>query len=209
MATEKITQEKIINAVLECAFEKGTGATSLSDISEKLNIKKASLYNHYENREAIIDAATRYCADFILKTSFIPAEMDAAARKYSAEVILKGIATRWFKINCREPVLQVYSFLNSEKYFSTSAAKAVLDSNKKLTEQAQTALKSLSDAGKTPPLTPEKLEFYASLFISGLNAILDDTIILKKSELRFSDKDDGLDLTSVEAFVTRFCSIIQ
>lgn len=38
-----INQEKIIEAALFCAFDKGMGETSLNDISNYLSIKKASL----------------------------------------------------------------------------------------------------------------------------------------------------------------------
>ena len=47
MGRKNISQEKIIQAFLASAFEKSAGATSLSDIAEYLEIKKASLYNHF------------------------------------------------------------------------------------------------------------------------------------------------------------------
>lgn len=210
MATEKITQEKIINAVLSCAFEKSTGATSLSDIADKLGIKKASLYNHYENREAIIDAAVKHCAETILKTAFIPPEMDATAQKYSAEVVIKGIVNRWFKMNTKEPLLQIYAFIQSEKYFSTSAAKAFLDSQAKLKDQTVQALSALANAKKIKKLSDEQLNTSAELLVSSMTTLLDSKIILKKSELRFNpEAEDDDDYSEIDSLVFRFCELLK
>ena len=43
MSKKNISQEKIIQAFIASAFEKSAGGTSLADISESLEIKKASL----------------------------------------------------------------------------------------------------------------------------------------------------------------------
>jgi len=210
MASEKITQDKIINAVLSCAFEKSTGATSLSDIADKLGIKKASLYNHFENREAIIDAAVKHCAEVILKTAFIPPEMDATAQKYSAEVVIKGIVNRWFKMNTKDPLFQIYAFLQSEKYFSTSAAKAYMDSQAKLNDQSIQALKALANAGKIKALTDDQLKTSAELLVSSMTTLLDARIILKKSELRFNPAaEDDDDYSDIDALVFRFCELLK
>ena len=119
MPSEKITKEKIIKAVLECAFSDSVGSASLSDISKKLGIKKASLYNHYESRDAIIDDTINYCGESLSRLSLIPAEMEMTARKYNCDVVLKGLVHRWIKIFEKEPFIQIYSFIESQKYFSS------------------------------------------------------------------------------------------
>lgn len=81
MPAEKITHEKIIHAVLDCAFIKSVGGTSLADIAGKLGIKKASLYNHYESREAMLDDTVHFCGEYLKKTALIPSEMTATAQK--------------------------------------------------------------------------------------------------------------------------------
>ena len=68
--SEKITKESIIKSLLDTAFYKSAGGTSLSDIAESLGIKKASLYNHFESRSDIIERATSsfiICAVFMSK----------------------------------------------------------------------------------------------------------------------------------------------
>ena len=52
--SEKLSRDTIIKAVLDTAFARSTGATSLADIANTLHVKKASLYNHFNNREDLI-----------------------------------------------------------------------------------------------------------------------------------------------------------
>ncbi|MFC7063894.1 TetR/AcrR family transcriptional regulator [Halobacillus seohaensis] len=48
-----MTEQKIIDASLECFAYSGYQNTSLSDIADKVGIKKPSLYNHFPSKEAI------------------------------------------------------------------------------------------------------------------------------------------------------------
>ncbi|WP_431800513.1 TetR/AcrR family transcriptional regulator [Halobacillus andaensis] len=48
-----MTEQKIIEAGLECFAQSGYENTSLSDIADKVGIKKPSLYNHFSSKEAI------------------------------------------------------------------------------------------------------------------------------------------------------------
>ena len=65
MSRKNISQEKIIQSFLASAFEKGAGATSLADISDSLEIKKASLYNHFAGRDDIYEEtlSAKYSAE--------------------------------------------------------------------------------------------------------------------------------------------------
>ena len=81
MPAEKITHEKIIHAVLDCAIIKSVGGTSLADIAGKLGIKKASLYNHYESREAMLDDTVHFCGEYLKKKALIPSEIKETKQK--------------------------------------------------------------------------------------------------------------------------------
>ena len=47
MSKKNISQEKIIQSFLSSSFNKSAGSTSLADIADDLEIKKASLYVRY------------------------------------------------------------------------------------------------------------------------------------------------------------------
>lgn len=216
---EKITKEKIIRAVLDSAFDKSVGGTSLADISEKLGIKKASLYNHYESRDAMIEDTVAYCADQLRKTSFIPADMDSTAQKYPAETVMKGIVNRWFKLHEKEPLLQVYVFVESEKYFSNQAAGIAMETRKRLIEQTVSALTALSRAQKISPLDETGAKLYAALFVSGLRDVLDAYLTEKKVQIRsnpetgagtlFAAPAEEPDYGEIDKLVEQFCGMLR
>jgi len=65
MSKKNISQEKIIQAFIASAFEKSAGGTSLADISESLEIKKASLYNHFSSRDEMYTAESEIPSLFL------------------------------------------------------------------------------------------------------------------------------------------------
>ncbi len=50
------TKQEILDVALELFSVKGFEATSLSVIADAVGIRKASLYSHFENKQAILDA---------------------------------------------------------------------------------------------------------------------------------------------------------
>ena len=182
--TEKITREKIILAFLESCFEKNAGGTSLSDVAGRLGIKKASLYNHYESRDAMVEDTLRWSGEYMKRTYFIPSDIDAISRKYSAETVMKGIVNRWFKLNEKEPLFQIYSFVESEKYISNAAAEISQESREKLISQTATAFLSLSAAGKIAQITEEKAVQISKMYTGIVMSFLDSYLTDKKIQIR-------------------------
>ena len=50
------TKQEILEASLDLFSVKGYEATSISQIANAVGIRKASLYSHFENKQAILDA---------------------------------------------------------------------------------------------------------------------------------------------------------
>ncbi len=219
-APAKITKEKIIHAVLTCSFDKSVGATSLADIAKKLGIKKASLYNHYENRDAIIEDTVRWCGDYLSRISLIPNNMDLISQKYSAASVMKAIIGRWIKLNEKEPLVQIYSFLESEKYFSNPAAKIVENHRAKFINQTQIALSSLAKAKKISVSSPERKKRLAEILSIFIREYLDHHIVQKKYIIR-SNPETGAgslfqdmklpepSLEDVNRLIETYCTLIR
>ena len=217
--TEKITREKIILAFLESCFEKNAGGTSLSDVAGRLGIKKASLYNHYESRDAMVEDTLRWSGEYMKRTYFIPSDIDAISRKYSAETVMKGIVNRWFKLNEKEPLFQIYSFVESEKYISNAAAEISQENREKLISQTATAFLSLSAAGKIAQITEEKAiqisKMYAGIVMSFLDSYLTD----KKIQIRtnpetgegslFAPPQEKGNLDGIDSIPEDFCALLK
>lgn len=56
----KTTKEKIFDAAVELFAAKGYNAVSIREITGKVGIKESSLYNHYKNKESILDEIFNY-----------------------------------------------------------------------------------------------------------------------------------------------------
>lgn len=57
------TKQEILDVALELFSVKGYEATSLSTIADAVGIRKASLYSHFENKQAILDALVKDVLD--------------------------------------------------------------------------------------------------------------------------------------------------
>ncbi len=53
------TKQEILDAVLDLFSVQGYEATSISQIADAVGIRKASLYSHFENKQAILDALVK------------------------------------------------------------------------------------------------------------------------------------------------------
>ena len=53
------TKQEIIEAALDLFSAQGFEATSVSQIADAVGIRKASLYSHFENKQAILDALVK------------------------------------------------------------------------------------------------------------------------------------------------------
>ena len=63
MTTKSNTKQEILDAALELFSTQGYEATSISQLAEAVGIRKASLYSHFENKQAILDALIRTTMD--------------------------------------------------------------------------------------------------------------------------------------------------
>lgn len=56
MTAKGSTKQEILDAALELFSVQGYEATSISQLAEVVGIRKASLYSHFDNKQAILDA---------------------------------------------------------------------------------------------------------------------------------------------------------
>lgn len=192
MSKKQITREKIIQSFLSSAAEKGAGATSLSDISDMLEIKKASLYNHFTSRDDMYVATLEYCSAEILNSTFMPkAVVDAAAaNKTSAVSYLKKAITQYFKLFECDPFFKMYVFIHAEQYFNRQALDIVQADYKRLSEQLRDVLKTFKKAGKCDFDDKELKDICASIVSVMTNQL--DQYIARKQDIIRQNPDTGV-----------------
>lgn len=153
------------------------------------------------------------------RTYFIPSDIDAISRKYSAETVMKGIVNRWFKLNEKEPLFQIYSFVESEKYISNAAAEISEENREKLISQTATAFLSLSSAGKIAQITEEKAKDISKMYTGIVMSFLDSYLTNKKIQIRtnpetgegslFSPPQEKGNLDGIDSITERFCALLK
>ena len=114
------TKQEILEAALELFSVQGFEATSISQIASAVGIRKASLYSHFESKQAILDALVRdvldqYAAHSIFARPDGDSE-DAPTPESTERVILEQL--RYIlhdpHINRARKMLVVEQFRNSE-----------------------------------------------------------------------------------------------
>ena len=65
------TKQEILEASLDLFSVQGFEATSISQIANAVGIRKASLYSHFENKQAILDTLVKDVLDQYAEHSII------------------------------------------------------------------------------------------------------------------------------------------
>ncbi len=186
MSKKNISQEKIIQSFIASAFEKSPGATSLSDISEILGIKKASLYNHFESRDAMYDATLAFCGDEIGKVGFLAENtIDIIIKnKTSVQTLFKRLITRFFNLFENEPLFEMYSFVRCEQYFNITALEIVRRENQRVYDDIYKIIETFSAVGKIKQKSEKEIGESASILSSVLIQNRDIYIANRKETVR-------------------------
>lgn len=186
MSRKNISQEKIIQSFIASAFEKSPGATSLSDISEILGIKKASLYNHFESRDAMYDATLAFCGDEIGKVGFLAENtIDIIIKnKTSVQTLFKRLITRFFNLFENEPLFEMYSFVRCEQYFNIKALEIVRRENQRIYDDIYKIIETFSAVGKIKQKSEKEIGESASILSSVLIQNRDIYIANRKETVR-------------------------
>ena len=97
MKAKGTTKQEILDAALELFSMQGYEATSLSQLAEAVGIRKASLYSHFENKQAILDALIQNTMEEYEKHSiFANVDWDDPAFTKDKKNMTPEIATQMF-----------------------------------------------------------------------------------------------------------------
>ena len=214
MSKKNISQEKIIQAFLASAFDKSAGATSLADVSEGLEIKKASLYNHFESRDAMYAASIAYSANEIGAVSFLEEKTLESIKggKTAPAAVFKKLITRYFELFENEPLFQIYVFIHSEQYFNLEALKIVEGENNQLCDSIKDMLSAFVAAKKIEKKTEKELKDIAGEIAAVIIQHRDSYIAARKEVVRQNpdSKAGGLfALPTDEAALGRTLKLIE
>ena len=214
MSKKNISQEKIIQSFIASAFDKSAGATSLADVSYGLEIKKASLYNHFESRDAMYAASIAYSAQEVGAVSFLEEKTLETVKggKAAPSAVFKKLITRYFEIYENEPLFQIYVFVHSEQYFNLDALKIVEGENNQICDSVKDLLSAFVASKKIEKKTEKELKDIAAEIAAVIIQHRDAYIAARKETVRQNpdSKAGGLfALPTDEAALGRTLKLIE
>ena len=135
---EKTTKEKILDAALELFSQKGYKGASVRMISSKVGIRESALYNHFKNKEDILNTIVSTLSSSSLSFLSSGKPLEESAKK--GKSFLREFATSFKLLSYDE---------KSEKFFRFMMIELMQNRNIRdifLNDFHQTHLKILSQA---------------------------------------------------------------
>lgn len=112
---EKIsTKERILYAALDLFSKYGYEATSTEQIATAVGIKKPSLYDHYKNKQDILDSLIEKLTNEYNKGSIFSNDVDS--NKLSVKYITKLVQEQTKFLIHNENIVKIRRFLTIEQY---------------------------------------------------------------------------------------------
>jgi len=214
MGRKNISREKIIQSFLMSSFNKSAGATSLSDISELLGIKKASLYNHFENKDEMYNAAIEYCGKELGLINFEMEKTFDSIRnsKILPTTLFRRLISRYFNLFETEPLFQIYIFLCTEQYYNDSALEIFVGQKVKLEESIRKIISLFVEVKRMATVTEKEIKDFSLIISMIIISGLDSYLATRKSTIR-KNPETGVGclfaLPTDEASVNRTIKIVE
>ena len=112
---KKSTKEKIFDVSLDLFSQKGFDAVSVREIAREVGIRESSIYNHYKNKEAILDAIIDYFMSK-LQQSGPPEEEEDLLMDQGPEVYFK-VGAEMFLEQINTPTMEkIWRLVSIEMY---------------------------------------------------------------------------------------------
>ncbi|MDO4466953.1 MAG: TetR/AcrR family transcriptional regulator [Bacillota bacterium] len=164
-------KEKILIATLELAEEKGLGKISMSQIAQKVGLKKSSLYSHYASKEEIIENMYSYFrAKAKMKQGSEIVDYGKMVEGHSFSQVLWMAVQSYKKINSDKHMEMFYKVIESQRAMDPMASQILV----KETETMIQATKSLFYACEVKKIAHfENPDAAALVFAMGVHALIE------------------------------------
>ena len=125
-------REEIIYATLELSSEYGLKSVSLSQIAEKVGIKKPSLYNHFKSKDEIVSAMYTFLREQARINNNAPVDYAAMIGDRSLEEILMLSLSVYAGFIFDKNMMSFFRVLYSERSTSPMAAQIMLEETERM-----------------------------------------------------------------------------
>ena len=141
-------KEEIIYATLELASEYGLKSVSLSQIADKIGIRKPSLYNHFKSKEELVNSMYVFLREKAKTGVQTASQADAFPEDKSLARILSDSISAYFGFLADENLMKFFKVLYSERSISPAAAQIMLDETDRMISLTKNLFYALVVHGK-------------------------------------------------------------
>ena len=164
-------KEQILNATLDLAAQYGLRSVTLTQIAERVNMRKPSLYNHFKSKDEVIQEAYRYMREQARGRSIMPdVDLGALFEGRNLEEILLALFDQYCSVVLDEDLLRLFVVLYAERTTSPSAARIILDETDHMVQQVTALFRTLADRGM---LQCDDVDMAALSFAMTVHALVD------------------------------------
>ena len=166
-----MTKQDILEAALGLACEKGLGSLSMSQIAERVHLKKSSLYSHFASKDEIIESMYDHFRKKAKQQQGIPdIDYGKLFEGCSLKAVLTAAVDQYRKITENSDLNQFYRLIMAERVHDPSAAVIMVEETRKMIAATRQLFYALS-AKKI--VSFEDPDAAALCFAMGIHSILD------------------------------------
>ena len=194
-------KEEILLATLDLASERGLKALTLSQIADRVGIRKPSLYNHFGSKDQIMQAAY----EFLREQARERAELQASKVEPSADESLEQVFVRSFEqygsFVLDNDMLRFFKVLYAERSTSPVAAQIMVDETNLMVQQVKVLFYDLAAHGR---LKVDNVDMAALTFACTVHTLVDLQMDMLTAGEASASNDKALAFDEVRAYIAWF-----
>lgn len=163
-------KEEIIYATLELASEYGLKSVSLSQIADKVGIRKPSLYNHFKSKEELVNSMYTFLREKAQMGVGTTSGVDKFPEDKNLSEILLYSISGYLCFLSDENMMKFFKVLYSERSISPVAAQIMLDETDRMISLTKNLFYSLVVHGK---MKNENVDTAALSYAMTVHSIVD------------------------------------
>lgn len=193
------TREKILCCTLALASENGLGNVSLSMIAEKVGVRKATLFSHFESKDDIIQSLYEYLRDKAKNKQTAFVDYDLLMQGKNAEQVLMIVVANYKNMNDQKDMSDFYKFIYSERAINAAAAMIMLTETETMLQQTKNLLLAMKKNGLLN-FGGKDIDIASTMFCLTIHELMDI-----EYDRRLNDMDDGGE--EIHKFIVGFCEL--
>lgn len=163
-------KEEILLATLDLASERGLKAVTLSQIAERVGIRKPSLYNHFGSKDQILQAAYQLLRERARERAELAASRADPGADESLEQVLVRSFEQYGSFVTDDEMLRFFKVLYAERSTSPVAAQIMVDETNRMVQRVKTLFYELAAHGQ---LQVDDVDMAALSFACTVHTLVD------------------------------------